>query len=152
MNKIKNLYYLKVAVLFSFLSCFMPIIFWHLYLWIAECRFEYDDKLTIVYFFIFLIQSGIYLLSYGLGRWLNNGIKSLIIFFSFCDFVVVFLGLLLLSGIAPSNNHNIFSNFGFDLYFILLFLSKFWLIYILKCVDKKIEKEYQKEQLTKNSK
>ena len=135
MNKIKNLYYLKVAVLFSFLSCFMPIIFWHLYLWIAECRFEYDDKATIVYFFIFLIQSGINLLCYGLGRCFDFNIRPLIILVSFGDFVFVFFGLwflFLLAPYGPTDLFAIFRHLGIDLYFIILFLSKLLLIYILK--------------------
>ena len=124
MNKIKNKYYLKVAIIFSFLSCLIPLRFWH-----------YDDDTIIVYFFIFLIQSGIYLLCYGLGHCLNFNIRPLIILFSFGDFVFVFFGLwflFLLAPYGPTDLFAIFKHFDIDLYFILLFLSKFLLIYILK--------------------
>ena len=146
MNKIKNKYYLKVAIIFSFLSCLVPLISWHLDLYISECRFIYDDKATIVYFFIFLIQSGINLLCYGLGRCFDFNIRPLIILFSFGDFVFVFFGLwflFLLAPYGPTDLFAIFKHFDIDLYFIILFLSKFLLIYILKRIDKKISKNSQ---------
>lgn len=135
MNEFNNKYYLKVAIIFSFLSCLVPLISWHLHLYISECRFVYDDLLTIVYFYIFLIQSGIYLLCYGMGHWVDNNIRPFIIFFSFGDFVVVFFGSWfwsLIVSMGPIDIFWIFKQVSIDMYFILLFLSKFLLIFILK--------------------
>ena len=134
-NRYKNNYYLKVAIIFSFLSCLVPLISWHLYLYISECRFVYDDTVTIVFFYIFLIQSGLYIVSYGLGRWLDFNIRPLIILFSFGDFVFVFFGLWfwsLVVSIGPVDFLWIFRQVLIDVYFILLFLSKFPLIFILE--------------------
>lgn len=141
MNKIKNKYYLKVAIIFSFLSCLIPLISLHLDLYISRSSFIYDDKATIVYFFIFLIQSGIYLLCYGLGHCLNFNIRPLILFFSFGDLVFI-LGLcLLFSGLGSGDHFAIFKNFGADLYFVQLFMSKFGLKNIMEKVDEKNDKE-----------
>lgn len=143
MNIIKNKYYFKVAIIFSFLSCLVPLISWHLDLYISECSFIYDDLATAIYSLLFIIEVGLYLVFYGLGRWLDFNIRTLIILVSFSDFGFVFLGLWFVSLIVrrgPIDFLAIFSHLGFDLYFILLFLSKFLLIYILKRIDKKYQR------------
>ena len=141
MNKIKNKYFLKVAIIFSFLSCLIPIIFWHCYLFALESQFVLDEVVPLVLSVIYLIQSGIYLLCYGLGHCLNFNIRPLISFFSFGDLVFI-LGLcLFFSGFGSGDNFYIFKNFGMDLYFVQLFISKFGLKNIMEKVDEKNDKE-----------
>ena len=132
---IKNKYYFKVAIIFSFLSCLVPLISWHLDLYISECRFIYDDQVTTIYSLLFIIELGLYLVFYGLGRWLDFNIRPLIILVSFSNFCFVFLGLWFVSlmvRMGPIDVFAIFRHLGIDLYFIILFLSKLLLIYILK--------------------
>lgn len=134
MNEFNNKYYLKKSIIFSLLSCFVSIIFW-LIPYVDDI-----DMTTIIYCGIFIIQSGIFLLCYGLGHCLDFNIRPLIIFFSFGDLVLI-LGLgWVVAGITPGDGLEIFRHFDALLYFVLLFLSKFWLINILKKVDERNDK------------
>lgn len=128
MNKLNNNYYLTVSIIFSFLTCLVQFIFWQYD--IEKSMFILDDFITGILSIIFLIQSGIYLCCYCLGRALDVNIRPLIILFSFGDLIFI-LGLaLIIAGLAPGDDLKPLKE-GW-LYFLLLFLSKFLLIFILK--------------------
>ena len=67
---------------------------------------------------------------YGLGRMLDFNIRSLITFFSFGDLLFVLLLTSILSGIGSGDQFGMLKDYWW--YFILLFLSKFLLIYFLE--------------------
>lgn len=128
MNKLNNNHYIKVSIQFSFWCNFIQIIIYHFGIIIKTGFFGFDAQLAIFLFLIFLIQSGIYLLCYGLGRMLDFNIRSLITFFSFGDLLFVLLLTSFLSGLG--NGVKPLKEYWW--YFILLFLSKFLLIYFLE--------------------
>lgn len=147
LNKDCNNYYIKVAILFSFLSCLVPLISWHYYLYTKESIFVYDDFATEIFSFLFLIQSVIYLCCYGLGRWLDFDISPLIFLISSGDFIFVFFGLWIMSimvSMGPVDIFWIFKQVSIDIYFILLFLSKFLLIFILDRKQNQLREQYRK--------
>ena len=128
MNKLNNNYYLTVAIIFSFLTCLVQFIFWQYD--IEKSMFILDDFITGILSIIFLIQSGIYLCCYCLSRANNVNIRPAIIIVSFGDLIFI-LGLaLMIAGLAPGDDLKPLKE-GW-LYFLLLFLSKFLLIFILK--------------------
>ncbi|MBR5644100.1 MAG: hypothetical protein IKW77_07935 [Salinivirgaceae bacterium] len=140
LNKDCNNYYIKVAILFSILSCLAPIV-----LYIVSYR-VYDEILDAL-ILIYLIQSGLYLAFYGLGRWFDFDISPLIFLISFGDFIFVFFGLCLMSlvvSMGPVDFFGIFRHVSIDIYFILLFLSKFLLIFILDRKQNQLREQYRK--------
>lgn len=140
LNKDCNNYYIKVVILFSFLSCLVPIV-----LYIVSYR-VYDEILAAL-ILIYLIQSGLYLAFYGLGRWLDFDISPLIFLISFGDFIFVFFGLWIMSimvSMGPVDIFWIFKQVSIDIYFILLFLSKFLLIFILDRKQNQLREQYRK--------
>ena len=80
MNKLNNNHYIKVSIQFSFWCNFIQIIIYHFGIIIKTGFLGFDVQLAIFLFLIFLIQSGIYLLCYGLGRLFDFNIRPLIIF------------------------------------------------------------------------
>ena len=130
MNKLNNNYYLTVAIIFSFLTCLVQFIYVHYDIYIEKSMFSLDEFVTGILSIIFLIQSGIYLCCYCLSRAHNVNIRPAIIIVSFGDLIFI-LGLaLMIAGLAPGDDLKPLKE-GW-LYFLLLFLSKFLLIFILK--------------------
>ncbi|MBR4264842.1 MAG: hypothetical protein IKQ46_02180 [Bacteroidales bacterium] len=130
MNKLNNNHYIKVSIQFSFWCNFIQIIIYHFGIIIKTGFLGFDVQLAIFLFLIFLIQSGIYLLCYGLGRLFDFNIRPLIIFISFGDFLFISVFTSILSGIGSGDEFGMFKDYWW--YFILLFLSKFLLIYFLE--------------------
>ncbi len=140
LHKDCNNYYIKVAILFSILSCLAPIV-----LYIVSYR-VYDELLNAL-ILIYLVQIGLYLAFYGLGHWRDFDISPLIFLFSFGDFIFVFFGSWFMSimvSMGPVDILWIFRQVFIDVYFILLFLSKFLLIFILDRKQKQLREQYRK--------
>lgn len=131
MNETKNNYYIKVAFLFAFLSGLMGWAFLHYDTYLSINQFKYDREITTIYVFIFLTISGLNFVLYGLGRLFDFDIRPIIIFISFCEFLFIVGGVWFVTIFGTGDPILIFRNLCIDLYFIMLFLSRFLLIFIL---------------------
>ncbi len=144
LNKDCNNYYIKVAILFAFLSELMGWAVHHCAIYSISIEFVHYKEISFLYVLIFFIQFVLYVIFYGLGRLFNFNISLLIIFISFCEFVFVFGGVWVVSLFGSNDPLFLFRHICFDLYFIILFSSKFLLISIFKRKKKQLREQYRK--------